>query len=87
MVSGHTPWKGIVRLSNPDQLREQLGYVDGYMLMGDDLLRELNNIEQEKNWSSEARELLRRVRRQIHNLRSGAKATQKFQLQPPEGDA
>jgi hypothetical protein len=79
---GHQAWHGLVPLKDPTGalLREQLCYVDGYMLMADDLFRELNKIEQEKMWSPEARELLRRIRHRMHGLRGGAKATEKLLL-------
>ena len=82
MSGEHTSWKGIVALRDPDGhlLSDQLSYVDGYMLGLGDLLRELNKIDQEKNREPETRELLRRVRRTAHNLRSGAKATEKYLL-------
>lgn len=83
---GHQPWKGIVPLKDPTGalLREQLCYVDGYMLSIDDLFKELSKLEQEKVWSAEARELLRRIRRSMHGIRGGAKATEKLLLKASE---
>jgi len=85
-MSGHTAWKGIVPLKDPTGalLRDQLSFVDGYMLGIDDLFKELNKIEQEKMWDPEARELLRRIRRTMHGLRGGAKATEKLLLKASE---
>jgi hypothetical protein len=83
---GHQAWKGLVPLKDPTGalLREQLGYVDGYMLMADDLFREISKIEQEKNWTAETREMIRRLRRVMHALRGSAKATEKLLLRAGE---
>lgn len=85
-MSGHTAWKNIVPIKDPTgaALREQLGYVDGYMLMADDLFREVSKIEQEKMWSPETREMIRRLRRVMHALRGSAKATEKLLLKASE---
>lgn len=91
-MTGHSSWKGVRPIQDPTGhiLRSQLDYCDGYMLAFDDLFKDINEIEQQKMWGEEARELIRRIRRQMHNLRGGAKDTQKLlmrenihQLQAP----